>query len=99
MNRRSLLIHGGTILTIILIGLGPLLIALGAGAFASLNGCTLHEGFSNPCVFLGVDWGDTLYSMGVMGWITILSVPVALLMFAIYLAILAVRWFKARGER
>ena len=98
MNKRALLIHGGIILAIILIGIGPLLITLGAGLFASINGCTLHEGFSNPCVVFGVDWGDRLYAWGVMGWMAIVTVPVAFLFFMIYVGVMAVRWFMRRSR-
>ena len=94
MNKRTVLIHGSIILFIVLIGFGPLLLTFGAVAFANLNDCVLHEGFPNPCVVFGVDWGDMLYTFGVMGWITLASLPVAVIMFAIYLSVVIVMWLR-----
>ena len=55
-----------------------------AGTIASWNGCTLHEGFPNPCVVNGNDMGDTLYAMGVMGWFMLATIPVGLVAFVIW---------------
>lgn len=98
MKRRSFLIHGSIILAIILIGIGPLLVSLAASAFASINGCVLHEGYANPCVVFGADWGELLYTMGVMGWITLASLPVGVIMFSIYLGVVIVMWLKKRDS-
>ena len=51
----------------ILACLSPLISTALAGWIASSHGCTLHEGFANPCVINGTDYGETLYTMGVMG--------------------------------
>lgn len=40
-----------------------------------MHGCTLHEGFSNPCVIWGKDRGETLSGMFVMGWFMLVTVP------------------------
>ncbi len=53
----------------------PLISLAIAGTIASWNGCELHEGFSNPCIVNGSDLGPTLYSMGVMGWFLIATIP------------------------
>src|SRR5262245_3999606 len=53
----------------------PILSVIAAGTIASWNGCTLHEGFKNPCVVGGNDIGATLYAMGVMGWFMIATIP------------------------
>jgi hypothetical protein len=53
----------------------PILSVIVAGTIASWNGCTLHEGFTNPCVVNGKDIGGTLYAMGVMGWFMIATIP------------------------
>ncbi len=97
MKRRTRFVHGLILLAIFLIGFGPLLLALTAGAFASINGCTLHEGFVNPCVVMGIDFGERLYAMGVMAWITLVSLPVAFVMLGIYLTVVFVLWL--RGKR
>jgi hypothetical protein len=76
-----------------------------AGTIAEANGCTLHEGFVNPCVINGVDYGETLYSFGVLGWLALGTIPLALMVAGTYLVIviiihliLAARRRKAAAE-
>ena len=59
----------------------PILSVVIAGTIASWNGCTLHEGFVNPCVVNGRDIGGTLYSMGVMGWFMLATIPIGAILF------------------
>lgn len=65
------------ILLAILACLSPLISTALAGWIAASHGCTLHEGFANPCVINGTDYGETLYTMGVMGWLMLATLPVA----------------------
>ncbi len=62
----------------------PVLSVLVAATIANLNDCTLHEGFVNPCVIAGVDWGGALYAMGVMGWLGLVTLPFGLLILLIF---------------
>jgi hypothetical protein len=62
--------------TITLLTLAPVLSAFAAYAIANLNDCTLHEGYVNPCVIAGVDLGGALYTMGVMGWPGLMTLPI-----------------------
>jgi hypothetical protein len=52
-----------------------------AGTIAAWNGCTLHEGFANPCIVNGRDIGHTLYEMGVMGWFMLATIPIGIIAF------------------
>ena len=61
------------------VGIAPLVSVVIAGTLAHNYGCTLHEGFVNPCVILGEDRGELLYTMGVAGWFMFLTIPIALL--------------------
>jgi hypothetical protein len=61
----------------ILACLSPLISTALAGWIASSHGCTLHEGFASPCVIKGTDYGETLYTMGVMGWLMLATLPIA----------------------
>jgi hypothetical protein len=56
----------------------PLVAILWSSWFAARHGCTLHEGFANPCIVNGRDWGEMLYSAFVSGWFMLLTLPVAL---------------------
>ena len=90
MKKRTavILFVNGLILVVIgLVCIAPFLSVMVAGTIADRFGCTLHEGFVNPCVINGVDYGETLYSMGVMGWLFFLSVPLAVGLLAVYIVV------------
>ena len=70
----------------------PVASVVAAGLIASWNGCTLHEGFTNPCIVNGTDIGGTLYSMGVMGWFMIATIPLAAIGFVVW----TVTWIVLR---
>ena len=78
---RGLLI--GYVVIALLAG-SPVISVAVAGSIASWNGCTLHEGFANPCVVNGEDIGKTLYAMGMMGWFMLATIPLGALAFVIW---------------
>jgi hypothetical protein len=84
-------------LVIGLVAGGPLISEMIAGTIASWNGCTLHEGFVNPCVVNGRDVGGTLYAMGVMGWFMLVTIPLGLLAFIVWTLLWA--WWTWRRQR
>jgi hypothetical protein len=82
---RWFLIHALIIILILLFGASPIIVAITAGTIAEINGCTLHEGFVNPCVINGKDWGQDLYALGMLGFFAIGTIPIALVVAAVYL--------------
>ena len=98
MKKRTWILHLIIVAGLLLLAFAPLLIALGAGAFASANDCVLHEGFPNPCVVGGSDYGDTLYSLGVLGWFALVTLPVGLLLAGLYVVIVLVVWLLRRRK-
>ena len=70
-----------------------------AGAVASANGCQLDEGSIHPCVVNGIDRGEQLYSMGVMGWFMLVAIPTGLIALATYGAVLLIVWLVVRNRR
>lgn len=62
-----------------MIAIFPAIPTLLAALIADANNCVLHEGFKNPCVVLGLEMGDILYSMGAFAWLLFFSVPVGVL--------------------
>ena len=85
--RRALWIFGGLLA---LIGAAPVASVAIAGTLANRHGCTLHEGFPNPCIINGVDRGETLYAMAVAGWFMLVSLP--LLALGLILLLIAAIW-------
>jgi hypothetical protein len=57
----------------------PLLAVLATVLVANVLGCTVDEGSIHPCLFAGRDLGPLLYSMGMMGWLLILTAPLMVL--------------------
>jgi len=91
-----------TLLASLLIGLSPLVSVLLASLFAGLNGCRLHEGFPNPCVFLGIDFGEMLYSMAVAGWYIFFTVPIGIIGVVIslfmFIYFLFKKWISTKAK-
>ena len=81
---------------IVLVAAAPLLSVIVASSVAEANGCVLHEGFSNPCLIGGSDWGDTLYAMGVMGWLMLATLPLGGGVMLVWLVILLIHYLAWR---
>ena len=64
----------------------PILSLAIAGTIAQWNGCTLHEGFVNPCVVGGTEVGQTLYTMSVLGFMAIATIPIGIVLFLVWTA-------------
>ena len=91
----------GAALLILLLASLPMLSALIAELIANANGCTLHEGNSYPCHVFGEDIGDLLYTMFVLGWLMLLTIPYGVIALALLLITLILhllmRWWWRRG--
>jgi hypothetical protein len=81
MRPRNILIGYGVIG---LWTISPMISVLLASAIATAFGCALDEGGVNPCVVLGKDLGPSLYTLGVMGWFFLLTVPSGLIAFTVF---------------
>ena len=71
-----------------LLAASPLISVMIAGWIAETNGCTLHEGFVNPCVVNGTDIGQDLYAAFVLGWLMLATLPLGAIALLIWLAVL-----------
>jgi hypothetical protein len=78
------------LLCIVLIGIAPLLSGLVAGSIANAAGCQLDESGVHPCIINGEDYGETLLTMAMMTWLGIASIPLAIGLFVIYIAIVII---------
>ena len=57
-------------------------------AIANTYGCKVDEGSVHPCIINGHDYGELLYSLGVMGWLMLVSIPGGLFALAGWLVFL-----------
>lgn len=90
------IIYAIVLLLILLAAFAPVISVAIAGAVAEAHGCTLHEGFKNPCLINGVDYGDTLYTMGVLGWFMLATLPIGAFACFIWAVILIVHLVSRR---
>jgi hypothetical protein len=72
--------------TILVIAVVPVLSVSLTYAVASALGCSVNEGGATPCPFMGVDLGETLVTMMVLGWLGLITLPVGGVALAIWLA-------------
>lgn len=72
----------------------PFLMAYTAYTLAERHGCVLHEGYANPCIIAGEDWGNTLYGWGVMAWFVMVTWPAMLASLIGWPAYAATRLWK-----
>jgi uncharacterized membrane protein YhaH (DUF805 family) len=87
------------LLVLFVIGLAPILSVMTASVIANWAGCELHEGFANPCIIGGTEYGELLYSMAVVGWFALITLPLAALSFIALIIVLAVIMFRRLRSR
>lgn len=78
-----------------MVALAPIGSLTFAGVVANSHGCQLDEGSAHPCVIGGKDYGETLYTLGVLGWLMLLTLPAGALALLVWLVVLLVhrsRW-------
>ena len=98
MKKLGWIVHVAILAVIAFICLGPWILVATAAEVASANGCQLDEGSVHSCVINGKDYGDTLYGMGLMGWIGIATLPLSLILVGVYLAVVLVFWLVRRNK-
>ena len=78
------------------LGWGPVVCVYFAQSFANAHGCVVNEGFVNPCVVAGHDYGPLLYDFFVMGWLMLLTFPLMLASIVLWIVILVQALRKPR---
>ena len=73
------------LLTVMLAPVGSVVVA---GSVANAYGCQVDEGSVHPCVIAGQDRGELLYTLGVLGWFMLLTLPAGALAFVIWFIVL-----------
>jgi hypothetical protein len=52
---------------------------------AKAYGCKVDEGSVHPCIVNGHDYGHLLYTLGVLGWLMLVTIPGGALAFVLWL--------------
>jgi hypothetical protein len=73
---------------IVLLAALPVISVVIAGTIADANGCRVDEGSVHPCLVGGTDLGELLYTLGVLGWLMLLSIPAGIAAIGIWAVII-----------
>lgn len=76
----------------------PLLAVLVSSGLADLLGCTLNMAEPHPCPLLGLDLGALLYTLQGLGYVMIVSIPLAAILSIAWLVLEGLRWMRAGKE-
>ena len=82
---------------IVLIATAPIVSVIVCSVIANAHGCRVDEGSVHPCIINGQDYGQLLYTLGVLGWLMLVTIPGGAFAFAIWLIVLILhreRWRK-----
>src|SRR6058998_1707026 len=63
-------------------------LSVACGLIANTYGCRVDEGSVHPCIINGKDYGQLLYTLGVLGWLMLVTIPGGLFAFVIWLIVL-----------
>ncbi len=74
----------------------PLVSTMAAGLIASHYGCQLDEGSVHTCVIAGKDRGSILYTLGMMGWFMIATLPIGAGLVMLWLAVELIRLLRIK---
>ena len=66
----------------------PIGSVMSCAAIANAYGCKVDEGSMHPCIINGQDYGQLLYTLGVLGWLMLVTLPAGLFAFVVWLIIL-----------
>ena len=92
--RRYLLV----LAAILVLALLPLASVLVSSAIADWNNCALDEGSAHSCLIGGSEWGGALYTMAVMGWLMLLSLPLGGGAVLVWFIMLIIHWLAWRRQ-
>jgi hypothetical protein len=95
-ERRSMTRFRWAMVWLLALCAAPLVMALLAAGLANGLGCTLHEGFPNPCKVGGIDIGGALYAMGVSGWLMLATLPIGSLLILVWIVVEVIRYIRQR---
>ncbi len=73
---------------IVLVAFAPVGSVVACGLIASAHSCRVDEGSVHPCLINGKDYGQLLYTLGVMGWLMLVTLPAGVFAFVLWLIVL-----------
>jgi hypothetical protein len=85
------------LVVILFVAFAPVVSVVACGLIANAHGCRVDEGSVHPCVINGKDYGQLLYTLGVMGWLMLVTLPAGA--FTFFLWLIALIFHRANWRR
>jgi hypothetical protein len=82
------ILYGIAFVLIVLVALAPVGSVVACGLIANAHGCRVDEGSVHPCIIDGHDYGQLLYTLGVLGWLMLVTLPGGALALVTWLIVL-----------
>jgi len=73
---------------IVLFTFAPVGSVMACAWIANAYGCKVDEGSVHPCIINGHDYGQLLYTLGVLGWLVLVTLPGGVFAFIVWLIVL-----------
>ncbi len=77
----------------------PFLMMVATLGLATVLGCDVNESGPQTCMVFGSDWGGLLSGMLTAGWMGLVTIPLLMCVFAVWLAIEGLAWWRRRRRR
>lgn len=89
LNKRfPWVVYALVLLAILAVALAPAGSVAVCSWVANTQGCKVDEGLVHPCIIGGHDYGQLLYTLGVLGWLMLVTLPAGALALMIWLIVL-----------
>ena len=75
---------------LLVFAIGPLISVMVSIGLADMGGCVLNEAGVHPCMMLGLDLGGLLAFMFIMGWFSLVTLPLGIGLFLVWLAVIII---------
>lgn len=82
------LIYWVVLFLILIVALSPVGSVVACALIANSHGCKVDEGSVHPCLINGNDYGHLLYTLGVLGWLMLVTIPGGMFAGMIWLIVL-----------
>ena len=94
-SRRNAIVYGIIVSWMVF----PIACVLIAAVVSAICGCSINVGSPPPCIVFGTDIGRILYTLGVMGWLGIVTLPTGGIALLAYLAFSMIERSIARNRQ
>lgn len=74
----------------------PVLSVAASSGIASAYGCKLNEADAHPCIVLGMNIGELLYSLFVLGWLMLVTLPLGAIALLIWCIVALMFWSRSK---